>query len=151
MADTLTRYQPTGVTRLPEMIDRLFQESFVLPSMVDRAFNRAATSSFPVNLIETPESYVMQAALPGLDTDNLDIQVAGREVGIKGSFESWMPEKGSWIWRGLPTGQVYETYTLPVEVESDATQASYENGILTITLPKAQHLRPKNIKVEVKK
>lgn len=151
MANTLTRYQPTGVTRLPEMIDRLFQESFVLPSMFDRGVNGTTSPSFPVNLIETAESYVMQAALPGLKTEELDIQVVGREVAIKGSFASWLPENGSWIWRGLPSGQFYESYTLPVDVESDATQATYENGILTITLPKAQHLRPKNIKVEVKK
>jgi HSP20 family protein len=149
--NTLTRYQPTGVTRLPDMIDRLFQESFVLPSMFDRAFNGSTSPSFPVNLIETADSYVMQAGLPGLKTDDLDIQVVGREVAIKGTSESWLPEGGSWVWRGLPNGQFYETYTLPVDVESDSTQASYENGILTITLPKAAHLRPKNIKVEVKK
>jgi len=150
MANTLTRYQPTGATRLPDVIDRLFQESFVLPSMFDRTFGGSAKPSLPVNLIETADSYVMQAALPGLKTDNLDIQVVGREVAIKGQIESWFPDNGSWVWRGLPSGEFFETYTLPVEVEGDQTQATYESGILTVTLPKAEHVRPKTIKVLVK-
>src|SRR5947209_19271564 len=78
MANTLTRYQPTGATRLPDVIDRLFQESFVLPSMFDRTFGGSAKPSLPVNLIETADSYVIQASLPVLNTDNLDIQVVGR-------------------------------------------------------------------------
>jgi HSP20 family protein len=153
MADTVTRYHPQngGLTRLPDLMDRLFRESFVMPSLVDRSVGGTARPSLPVNLFETPEGYVLHAALPGLDPAQLEIQVVGREVTIKGQFEAITPENGNWIWQGIPSGEFYETYTLPVEVQSDSTQASYAQGILALTLPKAEHLRPKSIKVQVSK
>jgi HSP20 family protein len=75
----------------------------------------------------------------------------GREVTIKGQFETSTPENANWIWQGIPSGEFFETYTLPVEVQGDSTEASYEHGILSLKLPKAEHLRPKNIKVNVAK
>jgi HSP20 family protein len=60
-------------------------------------------------------------------------------------------ENVNWIWQGMPTGEFRESFTLPAEVEGGKTEASYEHGVLTINLPKAEHLLPKNIKVSVKK
>lgn len=147
MANSATRYTQSAAPRLPDMVDRLFRESFVLPTFWDRTSSDMAHPSLPVNLFETPESYVLHAALPGLKPDNLDIQVVGREVSIKGRFEVSTPENGQWIWQGIPSGEFRESYTLPVEVDSENTQASYDYGILTIALPKAEHSRPKTIKV----
>jgi HSP20 family protein len=152
MADTLSRYAPqNGITRLPDLMDRLIRESFVMPSMVNGSANTGARASFPVNLFETPEGYVLTAALPGLDPAKLDITVVGREVSIKGQFAVAAPEGGTCIWQGIPSGEFFETYSLPAEVQGDSTQAGYEYGILTLTLPKAEHLRPKSIKVNVSK
>ena len=152
MANTVSRYQPqngTGMTRLPEVMDRLFRESFVMPSLLDRSIGGNGRPSLPVNLFETPEGYVLDAALPGLDPEKIDLQVVGREVTIKGQFEAQVPEKGSWVWQGIPSGEFFETYTLPVEVQGDSTEASYQQGILSLKLPKAEHLRPRSIKVNV--
>jgi HSP20 family protein len=154
MANTLTRYgtPQSTVTRLPDLMDQLFRDSFVLPTFWDRPGSGGTSRPvLPVNLFETGDSYVMHLALPGLNPENIDIQVVGREVTVKGKFEVNTPENGQWIWQGIPSGQFVETYTLPVEVESDKVQASYDYGILTIGLPKAEHLRPKNIKVNVTK
>ena len=153
MANTVSRYQPqqNGMTRLPEVMDRLFRESFVMPSLLDRSLGGNGRPSLPVNLFETPEGYVLNAALPGLDPEKIDLQVVGREVTIKGQFEAQVPENGNWIWQGIPSGEFFETYTLPVEVQGDSTEASYEQGILSLKLPKAEHLRPKSIKVNVGK
>ena len=82
MADSVSRYQPQGATRLPDLMDRLFRESFVTPGLIER--NGVSVPRLPVNLFETPDSYVMHAALPGLNLDNLEIQVVGREVTVKG-------------------------------------------------------------------
>lgn len=153
MANTLTRYGAprTSLTRLPDLVDQLFQDSFVLPGFWDRSYGGTSRPTMPVNLFESGDSYVMHLALPGLNPDNIDIQVVGREVTVKGKFELNTPENGQWIWQGIPSGEFVETYTLPVEIESDKVQASYDYGILTIGLPKAEHLRPKNIKVNVTK
>lgn len=153
MADTVSRYQPqnSGMTRLPDLMDRLFRESFVMPSVFDRTVNGAGRPTLPVNLFETQEGYVLNAALPGLNPEALDLQVVGREVTIKGRFEPATPENANWIWQGIPSGEFFETYTLPVDVQGDQTEASYEQGILTLKLPKAEHLRPRSIKVQINK
>ena len=152
MATTLSRYQPqTTATRLPDMVDRLFRESFVMPTFFDSLWGGTARPSLPVNLYETNEGYTLQAALPGINPDNVEIQVVGRDLSIKGRFESWSQDNVKWIWRGMPTGEFFESYTLPADVEGDKVQATYEHGILSITLPKAEHARPKSIQVSVKK
>jgi HSP20 family protein len=152
MADNVTRYQPqTTVTRLPDLVDRLFRESFVMPSMFDRSFNGGSRPMLPVNLFETSDTLVFHASIPGVKPESLDIQVVGRELTIKGKFESNPPENGTWIWQGIPTGEFYENYALPVEVEGANVQASYDYGILSLVLPKAEHVRPKSIKVNVTK
>src|SRR5947209_2210340 len=144
MANTITRYGAprTSLTRLPDLVDQLFQDSFVLPSFWDRSGSGAARPALPVNLFETADSYVMHMALPGLNPEQIDIQVVGREVTVKGLFELNTPENGQWIWQGIPSGTFVETFTLPMEVESEKVQASYDYGILTVGLPKAEHLRP---------
>lgn len=153
MSNSLTHYQQgPSVTRLPDLVDRLFRESFVAPAFFDRNWlGGTATPSLPMNLVETPDGYVMHAALPGMNTENLDIQVMGREVSIKGKYEITAPENGTWIWQGITTGEFFQTFTLPLEVDGDQVQANYENGILYLTLPKAEHVRPKSIKVNVTK
>jgi HSP20 family protein len=107
--------------------------------------------TLPVNLFETSDSYVMHVALPGINPDKLDIQVKGRDVTIKGNFEINTPENGTWIWQGIPTGEFFESYTLPLEVQGDSVQASYDFGILTLGLPKAEQHRTKSIKMQVHK
>ena len=150
MATQLTRYQPgTGVTRLPDMVDRLFRESFVMPSLFGDLWGGTARPGLPANLFDTGDSYILQVALPGINPENADIQVMGRDLTISGNFETVQPENASWIWQGLPTGQFYEKYTLPLEVERDQVHATYEHGILSITLPKTEHAKPKSIKVSV--
>jgi HSP20 family protein len=150
MANTMTRYgQQNGVTRLPDLMDRLFRESFVMPGFIDSQFE-GSRPALPVNLFETKDSFVFHAALPGLNPENVDIQVVGRKVSIKGKFEINTPEGGSWVWQGIPTGEFYETYTLPVDVDGNSVEAGYERGILSIVLPKAEHVKPKTIKVAVK-
>jgi HSP20 family protein len=152
MATNISRYQPqTSVARLPDLMDRLFRESFVMPTLWDRAAGGMTRAMLPVNLFETADSYVFHASLPGVKPENLDIQVTGKELTIKGTFEVNTPENGNWLWQGIPTGQFYETFTLPAEIDSANIQASYDYGILSVVLPKAEHVRPKNIKVNVTK
>jgi HSP20 family protein len=153
MEGTVTRYQPrNGATRLPDLVNRLFNESFVIPSLFENAMAGGGSyASLPVSLFQTPDSYIMQAALPGIDAESVDIKVTGREVTLKGQFTGWTPENATPVWQGIPSGQFYETYTLPADLESDKVEATYQNGILTLTLPKAEHLRPRSIKVQVAK
>lgn len=151
--NSISRYGASrpSLTRLPDLVDQLFHDSYVLPSFWDRSVGNQARPALPVNLFETADSYIMHLAVPGLNPEKIDIQVVGREVAIKGKFELNTPDQGQWLWQSIPSGEFLETYTLPVDIQSDKVQASYDYGILTLGLPKAEHLRPKNIKVNVTK
>lgn len=150
MAGTITRYQPTTINSLPDVVNRMFNEGLLLPSFFDRQLSRLERPFLPVNLVETQDGFIMQAAVPGLKFDTLEIQVMGRELSLKGEFGVQKPENGSWLWHGLPDGEFYETYTLPAEIDSEKVEAHYQDGIVALALPKAEHLRPKKIKVTVR-
>jgi len=104
-----------------------------------------------LNLYETSDTYVFQLAIPGMTPENLDIQVLGTELSVKGKREVNTPENGTWIWQGINGGEFYQSFTLPAEVDSEHVQASYDYGILSVVLPKAEHVKPRNIKIEVHK
>jgi HSP20 family protein len=150
MTNTMTRYgQSNGTTTLPDLVDRFFRENLGTPGLIERA-SGSFRPSFPVNLFETKDAYVMHAALPGLNLENVEIQVMGRKVSVHGKFEINTPEGGQWLWQGIPTGEFSESFTLPLEIDSTRTEASYERGILSVVLPKAEHAKPATIKVTAK-
>lgn len=144
-----TVYQPPVTTfpRLPDLIDRLFSESFVVPAAFSDFWGGKAIPTLPVNLYELNDAYVFEVALPGINLANLEIQVVGRQITFKGVFAATAPENAKWIWHGLPSGEFYETLALPFEVEREKVEAKYENGILGITLPKVEYAKPKSIPV----
>ena len=150
MASALIRSTPTtgtGITRLPDVISRLFDESFVMPSVFDRSFRQAPGS----NLYETDDEYIVQVALPGVDAEQVDIQVTGQQLTLKGSYSIPTPENATVVWKGIGEGSFVESMTLPVEVDASTAEARYEYGILSITLPKAEHAKAKTITVSVAK
>ena len=145
MSTDLTRRQPTGgATRLPDLMNRLFQESFVLPSVFESGFSGGLSN----RLLETNDSYVVQVALPGVDAEKVDIQVSGQEMTLKGSYAVPTPEGARILWGALTNGDFAESFTLPGEVDPGKAEARYDSGILTITVSKAEHVKPKSIKVQ---
>jgi HSP20 family protein len=149
MASALTRYNPTGtaMTRLPDVIGRLFDESFVMPSVFDRSFGQVLRS----NLCETSDEYIVQVALPGIDVEQVDVQVTGQQLTLKGSYSVPTPENATVIWKGIGEGSFVESLTLPGEVDAAKAEGRYEHGILSITLPKTEHAKAKTIQVSVAK
>lgn len=100
-----------------------------------------------LDLTDTAGGFVIQVALPALNVDSMEINVKGRSLTLKGEFD--VPEiDGQLLHSELTHGDFYEEFTLPSEVYGDETSATYENGILTVTLPKAE--RTKTIKVTQK-
>lgn len=148
MANTLTRNTPrSDMVPTRSVIDQLLDGSWFAPATFDRWVN-GTTATFPANLVETDDKYVVQVALPGLDSDQLEIQVSERDLRISGTYESFEVEKGNYLWRGLPTGQFTQSFTLPAEVMGDGAEANYTNGILRINLPKSEKAKVKTISVK---
>jgi HSP20 family protein len=139
----------TTSSRLPDVIDRIFRDSFVVPTPVDRFFdgNRRGPTS---NLLETNEGYILQLMLPGAIPDKFALKITGREVQLQGMIQ--LPEipEAHYLWHGFEGGEFSETYTLPVELNGDRAIAQFVYGVLTITVPKADSVKPKTVKVSVK-
>lgn len=144
MINLPTRYDTTTpFTRLPDLIDRLFRESLIAPTALDRFVDSGRTS----NLLETKDAFVVQVVLPGVNPDEMQIQVVERQLLIKASCQIPTVENATYLYHGLRSDEISEVFTLPMEVLGDEAKATYERGILLVTLPKAEYAKPKVIEV----
>ena len=136
---------------LRQVVDRLFQESVLHPSF----FNDVATygprtgATVGTNLWETSEGYILQVALPGMKPESIAVTIEQNVLTLKAESAIATPEKATPIWQSLG-GSANLRIQLPAEVESGQAQATYEAGVLTLTLPKHARARTQTIKVVAK-
>lgn len=105
----------------------------------------------PLDVSETDDAYEVEAALPGVKPEDVEIQVHGDTVTIKGEVKEEAGENGkSWLRRERRYGVFARSFTLPTDVDPDKATADFENGLLSLTLPKSEAARPKTIKVSGK-
>ena len=148
MINLPSRYDTTTpFARLPDLIDKLFRESFIAPAAFDRFFDGVRIS----NLLETKDAFIVQLVLPGVDPEKIQIQVVDRQLLIKASCEVPTVENATYLYHGLHSDDFSEVFTLPTEVLGDQAKATYERGILLVTLPKAEYAKPKVIEVHTSK
>ncbi len=101
-----------------------------------------------MDMYETDDALVVKMALPGVDPEKVEIRIAGDVLTIRGHVEEDVVEEGaSYYLRERRTGAFSRSVQLPVPVEADKAEAVFENGVLTLTLPKAEEVRPKTIKI----
>ena len=98
-----------------------------------------------VNVREEDEAYVLSALVPGLNADDLNIQVLDDVLRIEGEYKQ---DETQYLMQELPSGSFTRTLRLPAAIEADSVEAKIENGILTLTLPKAESARPKRISIK---
>lgn len=94
------------------------------------------------------ESYDITALVPGLDADNLDIEVLNNTVTIRGEFKPGDEGEAKYLVCELPNGRFSRVITLPTATDASKVEASIKNGVLTLHIPKAEADRPKAIKVK---
>jgi HSP20 family protein len=98
-----------------------------------------------INIREDEESYVLSALVPGLNTEDLNIQVLEDVVRIEGEFRQ---DEQSYLVRELPAGSFQRTLRLPSVIDADRVDAKIADGVLTLTLPKAESARPRKISIK---
>lgn len=104
-----------------------------------------------VDLYQTDEAVVIKASLPGINPDDLKISVTGDVLTIQGEQLAERENKeATYHIRERKWGSFSRSLSLPVPVQTDKATAEYENGILTLTMPKAEEIRPKTITVKTK-
>jgi HSP20 family protein len=141
------RYQPASeFLSLREAMNRLFEDSYVGA----RAWNSAATWIAPtLDVYETPENVVVKAVVPGIKPEDVDITVTGNVLTLTGEAkEETETKEKNYLRRETRIGSFSRTLELPVGLVSDKADAKFENGVVTITLPKAEEVKPKTIKVK---
>lgn len=99
----------------------------------------------PMNAFRKGDDYVLVAELPGVERADLDIQVKGNTVRLAGKKVPKYPDKAGLHRRERPFGQFDRAVTLPIEVDADKVQATYQDGMLALLLPRAEHDKPRRI------
>ena len=109
------------------------------------------TRPLSLDVYATPEEAVVIAAVPGMSPENLDITYTQNTLTLSGSVpsaaESEQGKNATWFLRELWAGQFQRTVTLPFEVDASQAEATFEHGIVRITLPKAEWAKPHKIAV----
>jgi len=144
---TLTRWEPfRGVTSLQEQVNRLFNDAF------ERQGEESSLTAWApaVDIYETEHELVVKADLPDVDPKDLDIRVENNVLTIRGErkFEKKVNEE-NYLRVERAYGSFARSFTLANSVNSDAIKADYQNGVLTLTIPKREEAKPKQIKVNV--
>lgn len=149
---SLMRFDPEReFLSLRDAMNRLMEESFVLPSMIGEVRGSGRSWGLAVDMYETNDNLVVKASVPGIKPEQLDVTVQGETLTIKGEMqEEQQREQGRYHVRERRQGAFSRTLVLPFPIQNDKVQATFENGVLTLTLPKAEEIKPRNIKVQVK-
>lgn len=124
---------------MPTDIDRLFMDMFRGPNLMQR---RAV---YPlINVYENEDSYIVDISAPGVPSEELELTLAARSLAIKGERKS--PE-GRYFRQERGAGSFQRVISLNVPVDRDKVSAKSENGILRVTLPKTEEIKPRRIPI----
>jgi HSP20 family protein len=144
----ITRYDPLGeMVSLRQAMDRLFEDSFVTPFNWRNVSGETLTP--PIDVHETPEEVVVTASLPGMKPDDVQITMTGQTLTLRGEFKSDEKiERDQYLYRERRFGTFNRTLQLPVRVEGDRAEATFEDGVLRLRIPKAEEVKPRQIQIK---
>lgn len=134
---------------LREAMDELLEESFVRPREGRMEGQQERQLRLPLDVYTTPEEIVIVASLPGLTPDEVNITIEDDRLTIRGELRPPL-ENVDYVFQERPYGTFSRTLTLNVPVNTDEAEAGFENGVLRLTVPKAEETKPKTIEVKRK-
>jgi HSP20 family protein len=102
---------------------------------------------FPVDVRVDDNEYVLSAFLPGVDVEDLDIQVVNESITIQGEIKIDRKEDEHYLITERPSGKFYRVVELPDDLDSENAVADLKNGVLTLRVPKSELARPRKIKI----
>lgn len=130
-----------------DAMDRLFDERMFRPLWVASGERQAEPA---LDLYATPEAVIAKVALPGVKPENVDVSIDDDLVTISGSFkEEKETTEAGYVHKELSHGSFSRSFSLPTAIKGEAATASFKDGLLTLTLPKTEQVKPKHVKVEV--
>ena len=147
---TMQRWEPfREMMTLRNAMDRLFEDSFVRPTSWPVEGN--GRGALALDMYQTSNDVVVKASLPGFKPEEVDISITGDTLTIKAEHkEEKETQEGEYYMKERRYGSFSRTVTIPVNVKNEKAEAAFENGVLTLTLPKAEEAKPRQIKVKAK-
>jgi HSP20 family protein len=140
------RPSPFGeLMTLRQAMDRLFDDDYRPSRFMSGGFDGPA---LPLDVTTDADRLTIEAALPGIKPEDVDITVENGTVTISGrTTEERKAEEGSYVLQEIRRGSFSRTVSLPTGLEADKATATFENGILRLEIPKAEQVKPRTIKI----
>lgn len=147
----MVRWDPfQDLIALQDRMNQLFDQTWAR-SRREREGVVAAAWSPAVDVYETPEGIVLKAELPGLNKEDIDIQIKDNTVTLKGERHVEKDVKQeNYLRVERAHGAFHRTFTLPTAIQTEKVRAVFKDGVLELNIPKAEDAKPKQIKIEVK-
>ena len=143
----LIRWDPLReMSEVRSLMDRAFDDFF---SRSPVTYN--GMGSVEVNLVQTDDDLVVKASIPGVKPEDINISISGDTLTLRGEIkEDEEYKNANYHIKEIRQGSFSRTMTLPVKVDADKAKAEFENGVLRLTMPKAEEVKPKTITVKAK-
>lgn len=145
---TLTRRpSPFGeLVTLRQAMDRLFDDTIYRPYPASAGGELAR---LPLDVRSTPDALLVEASLPGIKPEDVDITVENGTLTIRAEDRTDdRREEGGWVVREIARGSVMRTVTLPTGLEADRAEATFEHGVLRLRFPKAEQVKSRQIRIQ---
>lgn len=148
MANIIRREPFREMRSLRNAMDRWFDEGLFRPPV---PFGFWTEDSLSVDMYETEDNVVVKTAIPGVKAEEIEVSVTGDTLTVRAETkEEAEVKEENYLRRERRYGSYCRSVTLPGGLESDKAEADYSDGILTLTFPKAEEIKPKSIKVTSK-
>ena len=144
---SVTRWEPMrDFVTLRQAMDHLFEDARVTPA---HTWIGQRGGHLPLDIYTTQDAIVIRAAVPGVNPDDVEITIEGSAVTIRGEMKPDQAADGAtWLVQEHCFGSFARTIDLGLPVQADKADAKFDNGVLTLTIPKAEEIKPKIIKVK---
>lgn len=143
MANALIRRQAAEPMTLRQAIDRLFEDSFV------GRWDGDGLGWPQIDVRQTDDDVVLTASLPGVKPDDVQVTITGQTINLRGSMKQEQDvDESQYLYQERRYGSFNRSIQLPVRVQGDQAKASFDDGILTITIPKAEEMKPRQIQIQ---
>ncbi|MBI4789403.1 MAG: Hsp20/alpha crystallin family protein [Chloroflexi bacterium] len=143
---SVSRWEPfKDSMTLRQAMDRLFEDSVVRPTRMWG--DGPAGRTLPLDVYTTKDAIVLRASVPGVNSNDVEITIEGGTVTIRGETKP-PAEEGTYLLQEQRYGPFARAVELGMPVQADKAEASFRDGVLTLTIPKAEEIKPKVIKVK---
>ena len=144
---SMIRWDPYNeLAEVRRAMDWFAWEPWLFPSQHQHSLLQEFT---PIDAYQTDEDLVVKVALPGVKAEDVEITIAGDSLHIKGEVKAEEEvEREDYFCQECRYGTFSRTMSLPIPVKTEKAEATFERGILTVTIPKSEEIKPKTIKVK---